>query len=129
MENTTVTLVQWERELQALNNALQHLKMEGYNVRVNHNGFRGKATFLLLDAEGTSLTGSWSYDRLNHFIMGYGKAIAKTNAPELLEALINLVNNQKPNPNIYHGATYFEMQSKSAVALHEAQEAINKATT
>jgi len=83
MSNTkqTHTPVKWENELQALKNALISLKLDGFEVWVNHNGFRTKTkTFCLRDNTGTSITGSWTYDRLNHFIMGYGKAL-QTAAP------------------------------------------------
>ncbi len=43
---------------------------------------------------------------------------------KLREALKTLVENKYPNPNIYHGAIYFEMQSKHAIAEFEAKEAL-----
>lgn len=70
----------WENELQSLKNALVGLNLNGYGVNVNHNGFRKKATYFLRDDKGTSITGSWSYEQLNHFILGYGKASNKLNA-------------------------------------------------
>lgn len=73
--NNSNNLVIWERELQALKNALISLNLKGYEIWANHNGFRSKTTFLLRDDEGNSIAGSWNYDRLNHFIMGYGKAL------------------------------------------------------
>ena len=68
--------VKWENELQALNNIVTNLNLTGCTVHVNHNGGRKKETYFLRDSEGGTLTGSWTYDRLNHFIMGYGKAIS-----------------------------------------------------
>ena len=69
---------QWESELQSLKNAVINLKLTGYDVWVNHNGFRGKKTFSLRDDTGTPITGSLDYNNLNHFILGYGKAYNKS---------------------------------------------------
>lgn len=81
MKQEKTKAVVWENELQALKNALESLNLKGYEVWPNHNGFRSKTTFLLRDDEGNSLTGSWTYSNLNHFIMGYGKAFNKKNKP------------------------------------------------
>ena len=67
----------WEAELKSLKTAVESLNLKGYDVWVNHNGFRGKKTFFLKDEEGMSITGSWNYRDLNHFILGYGKAYNK----------------------------------------------------
>lgn len=67
----------WESELQSLKTAVVSLNLEGYEVRPNHNGFRNKTTYFLSDEKGTSITGSWNYTELNHFILGYGKACKK----------------------------------------------------
>ncbi len=73
-------------ELQALENALQSLNLHGYTV---HKDVTRKAAYFLRDPEGYSLTGCWDYVRLNHFIMGYGKAhnMALNLHEELREAL------------------------------------------
>ena len=84
--NNSNTAVVWENELQALKNALTSFNLKGYEVWPNHNGFRSKTTFLLRDEEGNSITGSWNYDRLNHFILGYGKAFEKANNPQPKES-------------------------------------------
>lgn len=85
----------WENELQALKNALISLNLKGYEVWVNHNGFRGKKTFLLRDDTGTALTGSCSYDRLNHFIMGYGKALKSLSEhPQPTESIKSTVTSE-----------------------------------
>ncbi len=63
-----------ELELQALNNALDSFGLNGYKV---YSLPGRKITFLLRDSEGNSITGYWDYVRLNHFIMGYGKAFKK----------------------------------------------------
>lgn len=59
-----------ENELQALRNALDHYNLTGYTV---HQWY--KATYHLTDDKGASLTGAWDYVQLNHFIMGYAKAL------------------------------------------------------
>lgn len=63
-----------EKELQALNNAVNSLNLTGFTVHVDQTK---KGKYLLIDNEGTSLTGYWDYKALNHFIMGYGKAYNK----------------------------------------------------
>lgn len=64
----------WEQEKQALENALNSYNLKGYEIWVDHHGFRGNKTYFLRDSEGNRITGSWKYENLNHFIMGYGKA-------------------------------------------------------
>jgi len=81
MKTNNTNTAQWENELQALKNALISFNLKGFEVWPNHNGFRSKTTFLLRDDSGTSITGSWNYDRLNHFILGYGKALKKEVPP------------------------------------------------
>jgi len=63
-------------ELQALENAVNNLNLQGHKV-FPAQGY--KAKYFLRDNEGNTLTGSWDYTRLNHFIMGYGKAFNKFN--------------------------------------------------
>ena len=65
-----------ENELQALRNALNSLELIGYNVYW-YDEPRRKNKYFLVDDKGTSITGSWEYDKINHFILGYGKAIEK----------------------------------------------------
>ena len=69
----------WENELQALKNIVSNLQLNGIDVYVNHNGGRKNPTYFLRDETGNTITGSWDYTRLNHFIMGYGKAFNKFN--------------------------------------------------
>ena len=71
MENK---IIKWEYELQSLKNIVRNLNLKGCEVFVNHNGGRKKQTYFLRDATGNTITGSWDYTQLNHFIMGYGKA-------------------------------------------------------
>lgn len=59
--------------LQSLKNGLNHFKLTGYEV----HQFQDKNKYTLNDNTGTSLTGWWDYDKLNHFILGYGKAVNK----------------------------------------------------
>ncbi len=63
-------------QLQALKNAILHYGLDGYQVheRFDDDRRRTMAKYLLADDKGTSLTGEWTYDQLNHFISGYGKA-------------------------------------------------------
>jgi len=74
MENNKA---KWENELQALKNIVANLNLKGCEVFVNHNGFRCNPTYFLRDETGNTITGSWTYSNLNHFIMGYGKALSK----------------------------------------------------
>jgi len=76
MKNT-IKKSNWEGELKSLQTAVISLNLKGYEVCPNHNGFRGKTTFFLRDNTGISITGSWNYTELNHFILGYGKAYNK----------------------------------------------------
>lgn len=64
-------------ELQALENAVNNLNLKGHKV-YPAQGY--KAKYFLRDNEGNTITGSWDYTRLNHFIMGYGKAFNKFTA-------------------------------------------------
>lgn len=57
-------------QIQALENALAHYGLTGYKI----HPAGGKEKFFVLDENSVSLTGSWDYTRINHFIMGYGKA-------------------------------------------------------
>jgi len=78
MKSKTVT---WQMEYEALFNALRSNKLDGYEIRVqDNNDARKKTTFYLIDDTKLSITGCWSYEKLNHFIMGYGKAMKKINA-------------------------------------------------
>ena len=61
------------RELQALKNALTSFNLTGYEVL--QTPLNKRHTYILRDDKGTSLTGYWTYDQLNHFILGYGKAL------------------------------------------------------
>lgn len=58
-------------EMEALNNALNSFKMEGFTVY--HQPMRTN-TYFLRDPDGNSITGYWDYTKLNHFIMGFGAA-------------------------------------------------------
>ena len=62
-------------EFEALNNALNSFELWGYKIHIN----RDSKKYVLVDDKGMSLTGEWDYVRLNHFIMGYGKAFKKFN--------------------------------------------------
>lgn len=62
-------------EIKALKNALDSLNLTGFTI--HEAGQRLKGKYFLRDKEGNSLTGYWDYVRLNHFIMGYGKAFNK----------------------------------------------------
>jgi hypothetical protein len=53
----------------ALENALNSYNLKGFKIVSLR-----KNKYTLLDDKGNSITGYWSYDNLNHFIMGYGKA-------------------------------------------------------
>jgi len=75
--NNKNTQVKWESELQCLKNIINNLDLKGVEVFVNHNGGRKNPTYFLRDETGNTITGSWSYVNLNHFIMGYGKGINK----------------------------------------------------
>lgn len=79
MKQDTVKKATWENELEALKNLVDNLELKGFEVFVNHNGFRKKETYFLRDETGNTITGSWTYSALNHFIMGYGKAMKKVN--------------------------------------------------
>jgi hypothetical protein len=85
----------WEDELQAMQNAIISFKMYGYEVIPNHNGFRKKTTFFLRDDKGHSLTGSWNYGQLNHFIFGYGKALKNISTNEIIKGLSEMIDSQK----------------------------------
>lgn len=65
-----------ENELQALRNAIDSLNLKGYTVHETFLG-NGKSTgkYYLRNDEGISITGTWGYTELNHFILGYGKAM------------------------------------------------------
>lgn len=58
-------------ENSALQNALNSFKLKGYNVVESQ---LKKATYILVNDKGIRITGNWDYEKLNHFIMGYGKA-------------------------------------------------------
>lgn len=58
-------------EKQALQNALNSLKLNGY--KVTQNQIR-EGQYCLIDDNGNSLTGFWNFEKINHFILGYGKA-------------------------------------------------------
>jgi len=93
MKQETTKKAAWENELQALKNLVGNLGLKGFEVFVNHNGFRKKQTYFLRDETGNTITGSWAYPYLNHYIMGYGKAIQKAKILEAevtrLRSLIN----------------------------------------
>ena len=88
-----------ENELQALKNALDNCNLKGYEIFQSHTR---KYQYCLIDDKGNYLTGFWNYVSLNHFIMGYGKALNKLLKAdnealkeanrELLEALKKVVD-------------------------------------
>ncbi len=65
-------------ELEALTNALDSYGLQGYKIKEFKLRIRNP-NYLLVDDEGVSLTGYWTFEQLNHFIMGYGKAFNKFN--------------------------------------------------
>lgn len=68
-----------EGELQALRNSIEYHNLKGYTVHQNFTTDKRKSVgkYFLMDDKGTSLTGTWDYMKVNHFIMGYGKAFNK----------------------------------------------------
>lgn len=68
-----------ENELQALNNAINYHNLAGYTVHQRFETDKRKKVgkYFIMDDKGTSITGTWDYDQLNHFILGYGKAFNK----------------------------------------------------
>jgi len=64
-------------ELEALNNALNSYNLNGYQIHKYwaDDKRKTKQMYFLTDDKGTSLTGHWYYTEIQHFIMGYGKAI------------------------------------------------------
>lgn len=63
-------------EFIALENAIISLNLEGHKVFIDYSQ-NLLSRFYFVDDLGNSLTGSWSYEKINHFIMGYGKAYAR----------------------------------------------------
>jgi hypothetical protein len=60
------------QELQSLRNALSSLNLTGYEIFQSQTS---KYQYCLIDDRANYLTGFWNYTNLNHFIMGYGKAV------------------------------------------------------
>ena len=65
------------RELASLKNAVDDLP--GYDVKQLFEADKRKTTgkFYLTDEKGVSITGAWNYTELNHFILGYKKALKR----------------------------------------------------
>lgn len=61
-------------ELQALQNALKSLNLDGYSV---HQKQGKRPTYFVLDDKSVLITGSWDYDKVNHYIFGYAKGLQK----------------------------------------------------
>jgi len=59
MKQETTKKAAWENELQALKNLVGNLGLKGFEVFVNHNGFRKKQTYFLY--ESASLIASSRY--------------------------------------------------------------------
>ena len=59
-------------ELEALRNALKSFNLKGYEIYQDAN--QKKVTYCFVRIDKENLTGWWDYTRINHFIMGYGKA-------------------------------------------------------
>jgi hypothetical protein len=66
-----------ENEMQSLNNLLISFKLKGYKILRNYNYKTRK--YFVFDSNGDSITGSWGYNEINHFLLGYGKAFTKNN--------------------------------------------------
>lgn len=60
-------------EFEALNNAINSLNLKDYQVLCDNN--KKNPRYCFRTPEGKCLTGWWDYEQLNHFIMGYGKAL------------------------------------------------------
>lgn len=117
MESTT-TPVKWERELEALNNALNYYNLTGYKVVKDYSYKKDK--YFLVDNKGTTITGSWEYNAINHFISGYGNANKKTKY--MLEALIKI------NAMIADLSNYENAKLNTGAIAKISIDAINKAT-
>lgn len=81
------------RQLQSLKNAVRSLKLDGYEVhqKFEHDCRRTIGKYFLTDDNGNSLTGTWTYDKLNYFIMGYGKAKAPMHSKEEIADMIKKI--------------------------------------
>lgn len=75
----TKTEARHKDEQEALQNAVDHHNLTGYKVHRHFENDNRKTTgkYYLVNDKGTSLTGECTYDPLNHFIRGYGKAKAE----------------------------------------------------
>ncbi len=71
MSNTKQAIAPVQSEIQSLENALKSFGLSEYKVYADQ---ARKGKYFLKDDKGNSITGYWDYVRLNHFIMGYGKA-------------------------------------------------------
>lgn len=76
-----------DAQLEALNNSLTHFNLTGYKIYkyYQQNKRKIKSLYFLTDPKGTSLTGHWDYSQLNHFIVGYGRAVNENKYEKLKE--------------------------------------------
>lgn len=80
-----------DKQIEALNNSLNYHNLTGFKIHEYWQQDKRvkKKLYFLTDGKGNSLTGHWESSEINHFILGYGKAINKLIEQNniLLEAL------------------------------------------
>lgn len=107
-------------EISALQNALNSLKLKDYRVIESK---QKKATYILVNDKGISITGNWNYEKINHFIMGYGKAKESTKTKKLYsksgEYLFTAKFNDTENDGKYINLIDEENESKIYCTLYK----------
>jgi len=68
-------------EFEALTNAIKSNNLTGFTIKEYIPPSCRNVKYVLVDDTGTSLTGTWDYEKVNHFIMGYGKALKSKQQP------------------------------------------------